>query len=518
MSRQALYRKYRSRALDEVVGQSHVTDILAAQIAKQQFSHAYLLTGPRGIGKTSVARIIAYAANNLPYNAETLDIIEIDAASNNGVDDVRDLREKVNIAPVSAPYKIYIIDEVHMLSSAAFNALLKTLEEPPAHVIFILATTEVQKLPATILSRVQRFHFRPVAPESVAKHLQSLAKQEKIKIDDDALLLIAKRGGGSFRDSIGLLDQLSGFNENITRASVEEILGLPPDEIISQIVDGIQTHNSPLVVATLNQMKNEGISPSIIVEQLVVKLNELAPEKPKLYDLIERLIEVPKSANPEIKLIAILASVSAKNVNVAQSTAAPMMIEAPLATIKKAQRDDKEAERLAERISQNIAKETAKSVYYSEPDPESMRLESASTQTIFPEKQATSEVILKTASREKKAQSTASENVDAKKMPSQIVWHEIVDEVRKLNPPLAGVVSKANIDYEKSILTMYFQYKIHRTKMDDPKYKSILVTAFRNLYNAAPEIVIAKTAKTAENSENATVANVAAIMGGGEMV
>jgi len=160
----ALYRKYRSKSLDEVIGQNHVTDILGRAIKQGRISHAYLLTGPRGVGKTSIARILAHEINKIPYDDDTtnLDIIEIDAASNNGVEDVRDLREKVQIAPVAALKKIYIIDEVHMLSKAAFNALLKTLEEPPEHVVFILATTDVDKLPATIVSRTQRFSFRAI--------------------------------------------------------------------------------------------------------------------------------------------------------------------------------------------------------------------------------------------------------------------------------------------------------------------------------------------------------------------
>ena len=173
---QALYRKYRSKSLDEIVGQSHITDMLRRAIASGRVSHAYLLTGPRGVGKTSIARILAHEINHLPYTDESshLDIIEIDAASHTSVEDVRDLRDKVQIAPTSADKKVYIIDEVHMLSKSAFNALLKTLEEPPAHVIFILATTDADKLPATILSRVQRFNFRAISPEDTLAYIYAV--------------------------------------------------------------------------------------------------------------------------------------------------------------------------------------------------------------------------------------------------------------------------------------------------------------------------------------------------------
>src|SRR6185312_9176361 len=168
---QALYRKYRSKSFDDVVGQDHITKTLKNALSSGRISHAYLFTGPRGVGKTSVARILAHEVNDLSYNDESvhLDIIEIDAASNRRIDEIRDLREKVNIAPAAAKYKVYIIDEVHMLTREAFNALLKTLEEPPAHVIFILATTEAHKLPETIISRTQRFEFKPIGARQMVK-------------------------------------------------------------------------------------------------------------------------------------------------------------------------------------------------------------------------------------------------------------------------------------------------------------------------------------------------------------
>jgi DNA polymerase-3 subunit gamma/tau len=196
---QALYRKYRSRSLDEIVGQQPVTVALKNALKSGNISHAYLFTGPRGTGKTSIARILAFEINKIKYDSDNLpiDIIEIDAASNRKIEEIRDLREKVHIAPVIAKYKVYIIDEVHMLTREAFNALLKTLEEPPQHVIFILATTDAHKLPETIISRTQRYTFQLASRSEVSKHLKSISEKESIAIDSKALDLIGTPITGS---------------------------------------------------------------------------------------------------------------------------------------------------------------------------------------------------------------------------------------------------------------------------------------------------------------------------------
>lgn len=306
---QALYRKYRSKSLDEVVGQSHITDLLGRALAADKISHAYLLTGPRGVGKTSIARILAHEINHLPYSDESthLDIIEIDAASNNGVEDVRDLRERVQLAPVSASKKVYIIDEVHMLSKAAFNALLKTLEEPPSHVVFILATTDADKLPATILSRVQRYNFKPITVADARVHLRKIANLEKIKIDDDALELIAEHGSGSFRDSIGLLDQLQNISSGeISRQDVENLVGLAPQSIIDQILVAYTTGDVPQIVSLVDESDAHGTPAPLLCEQLVRHLRRSIATKPEFLPLLDSLLDVGRSAWPHIKLLTAL--------------------------------------------------------------------------------------------------------------------------------------------------------------------------------------------------------------------
>lgn len=269
---QVLYRKYRPKVFSDVYGQEHVTKTLLNEIKENRVSHAYLFTGSRGTGKTTCAKILAKAVNcensqdGEPCgecevcrgidSGSLFDVVEIDAASNNSVNDIRDLREEVNYTPTRCKYRVYIIDEVHMLSPGAFNALLKTLEEPPAHVIFILATTEVHKLPATILSRCQRFDFKRIKPEIMSLRLKEVADKEGISIDDDAAMLISRIADGGLRDGLSILDQCAGKSKKVTASVVSDAAGLAGREALYDLSDAVFSKNSAKALDTIASLYN----------------------------------------------------------------------------------------------------------------------------------------------------------------------------------------------------------------------------------------------------------------------
>ena len=289
---QALYRKYRPKEWNEVVGQDHVVTTLKNAIAADRVVHAYLFAGSRGTGKTTLARLLAKAVNCTnpdpamrPDNEcdlckavnenRFLDLIEIDAASNTSVDDVRDLRDKINFSPSQGKYKIYIIDEIHMLSTAAFNALLKTLEEPPPHAIFVLATTEIHKIPATVLSRCQRHEFRRVPVDEIVKQLKLIIKAEKIQADDDALIQIARQSAGGMRDAISLLDQLSSTGNKLTLVLTQTVLGTATSQTVLEIISSIMDHDPAHGLETMHQALDSGADPRSLARQLVEYLRGL---------------------------------------------------------------------------------------------------------------------------------------------------------------------------------------------------------------------------------------------------
>lgn len=288
---QVLYRKYRPRFFADVIGQPQVTETLRNELRSNRIAHAYLFTGSRGTGKTTCSKILAKAVNCLsPHDGDPcgeceickgiddgsiLDVVEIDAASNNGVDDIRTLREEVVFTPANTKYRVYIIDEVHMLSIEAFNALLKTLEEPPGHVVFILATTEVHKLPATILSRCQRFDFHRIPPKEIAGRLTAVCAQEGIEIDDNAALLIAGIADGAMRDALSLLDQCVGRASHITEEIVRQTAGLADKSHLIALTDAFEKRNAAAAISIIDELYRSSKDMARLGEELTSHFREL---------------------------------------------------------------------------------------------------------------------------------------------------------------------------------------------------------------------------------------------------
>lgn len=498
----ALYRKYRPTTLDQVVGQPQVTDILAASAAANSFAHAYLFTGQRGTGKTTVARILAHLINGLNYddniNSDNVDIIEIDAASNNGVDDVREIRDSVQLAPMSCSHKVYIIDEFHMLSKPAFNALLKTIEEPPEYVVFILATTELQKVPATILSRVQRFHFKPLPAELLTSHLRSIADQEKIKVDDDALLLIAKSGGGSVRDSITLLDQLSG-GDKITVAMVNSVLGLVSSDQVDQLIDAAIAGDYAGVINDVDGIIADGTSPTALAEQLIKRLGERAitDQRPDFYTMIGSLLDVAKSGMPDAKLLSVLIGFnltgSAKS-NTSESKAQPPQRSPKPEKIATSKPADKAID--AEQISP-AKSDSPKST-------DAVKADNITTIKSASQTKPTNSGDVNVA--ENNSTDTQSTGLAIK----DFVWDDVLlQTINQDRPSAHSLLEKCDYRYDpdNNTLTLFFGKPFHRKRAKSQNFNDELAATLKELYDTVPIIEISDELAPAD-SDVAAVLNV----------
>ncbi|HUC95533.1 MAG TPA: DNA polymerase III subunit gamma/tau [Candidatus Saccharimonadia bacterium] len=468
---EALYRKYRSKTLDEVVGQDHITTTLKNAIKNKNISHAYLLSGPRGVGKTSVARIIAHEINNFKYNGDDnyLDIIEIDAASNSGVENIRQLVDRVNLSPAMGKYKVFIIDEVHMLSKPAFNALLKTLEEPPEYIVFILATTETHKVPETILSRTQQFSFRPISNVKIIDQLKMISKAEEIKINDDALRFIAEYGGGSFRESIGLLDQASNLNKTITLEQLELIVGSAPKKIIDDMVCALEEKSIKSFRITMQSINDNGYAIDNIAKQLISALKDKIIEQDEKIEvkdnlkLIDALLKLASSSDPSVALEITVYSYIFNN-------------EREPAPIKEIHEEEKPTQT----ISKNHPKLESKEQF-----------------------------------RRKKI-----------KVDTTDLWPKVIDEIRAQYPTLYSIAKMTVANFEDNNLTLKTKFAFHQRSLNDVKNRQIIESILKKITNVKFNIEIVVdgsiTTKTEENildvNSEEDIKTISNIFGGVEVI
>lgn len=457
----SLYRTYRSRSFDEIIGQDHITTVLKNTIKSGSISHAYLLSGPRGVGKTSMARILAHAVNEINYEGENLnlDIIEIDAASNRRIDEVREIRERVHIAPVAGKYKVYIIDEVHMLTKEAFNALLKTLEEPPAHAIFILATTESHKIPETILSRCIKLTFRPIDSKLLSKHLKNIAKKEKINITDSAVDIIAKHGKGSFRDAISLLEQVKFISDKIDENDVNMMLGMISDELLKELTSKIESKDLIGLRSVLESAYEKGANESILSSQISDKFRNLlisgksSIPKHQLLLTLKNLLNVAGSSNPRIELELCLSEL--------------LINDLP--------------------VSQNITTEIL--------DKKIAKLEIKRPKIEFNDKPI----------------------AVSSKIINDDIWTQFLDALKKQNNTLYGIARIAEVKNNNDMLELSFKFAFHYKQINDPKNKQIFAEILSKITKNPPKIVITHQNQK-EKPVESSLKNLSNIFGGHEVL
>jgi DNA polymerase-3 subunit gamma/tau len=477
---QALYRKYRSGNFSEVIGQEHVVKTLVSAINSGKLTHAYLFTGPRGVGKTSVARLLARALNctgaNKPCNQcanclaainSSLDVVEMDAASNRSIDSIRDLRDKVNLAPSQGKFKVYIIDEVHMLTSEAFNALLKTLEEPPAHAVFIMATTEAHKIPETIISRTQRFSFKPINITDITNHLGAIAQQEGIQIEPGALSIIASASRGGFRDAISMLDQLaasgiSPVTEDVARA----LLGYSAAEEIIALSRSIAAGDAKTALEVVARLEASGAQPAQVAIQLTelwravltttagatpapnAAVKDLAatvtPRQAAVY--LEALIEVTRSHWPQLALEATVVKLAAPAPPPAPAPAANSVTSAPAARPAK----------------------TPRAVASQAPTPPA----------------AADAAISDTAA-------SASESAPAQTLKPEL-WPKVVVLIMAENNSLAALLKMYAVDFSDGEVTIKPRFNFHRDLFMKPMNRTTIEAAAAKVYGR-PVKVSART-------------------------
>lgn len=522
MSSRALYRKYRSKSLAEVVGQKHIVQVLDTAIRNNKISHAYLFTGPRGVGKTSIARIFAHQINQIDYKEEAtnLDIIEIDAASNSGVDDMRDLKDKIGSAPASLKYKVYIIDEVHMLSGASFAALLKTIEEPPSHAVFVLATTDAHKVPSTIMSRVQKFYFKPIDVLEIVKHLKSICKAEKIDITDDALSLIAESSEGSMRDALSLLDQVASGTNKVSLEAVEASLGLSDKASIAKLADNVLNGDLNSIPKSLNKIIENGADPRALGLQIYQNLKSQLTTYPD-FTILSELLTIGSISKPILGIEIVLLKLASK-LNESKDLSAkpqdpltaqpkaPSALELPKTEVITVPSKDISAKKGRE---QNSLKKKTKSIKVE------TKLEAKQTNEPPKEPDLTEQ------------EDTTSKKITLRSLSED--WASILEAVSKKSPSLKAVLkpSSQKLIEKNYELTINLAYKMHLKMVQESKNKKLFTDSFAECGLSLPKVEFSVSEKKAskkspqnvgehnnDQSNTADLSDIISLMGGGETV
>ncbi len=501
---QALYRRYRPQKLVDVVGQTQIKKTLSAQLYSGKMNHAYLFTGSRGIGKTTIARVLAKAINCEKSDGKTfadpcnkcdacmsfqegtsLDLIEIDAASNRGIDDIRDLREKVKLAPSSSRYKVYIIDEVHMLTTEAFNALLKTLEEPPAHVVFILATTEPHKLPATIISRCQRFDFQKPTIEEITELLERISKEEKVKIEKEGLEAIAESAEGAFRDAVTTLDKVLtsiSSKDKITQTQIRELLSITEKESITEFLNKVSQKKAKAAIEWLNEYINQGGNPHLVIKASLDALRDVLLENVGVKGKTAPLINIaPKHITKLIRLL-ITADNEIKTSSIPQLPLEMAIVEYAL--------DDQGLQNEEESNSKN-EKDTEKKAKTNKKE----------------EKEILEENNLKEEIKQEEDLQNETQIVNLSLDNIQNKWVDFLEKVKPLNHSLELLLKSCKLhQFDGKYLTLETNYRFHKELLETTKTRRSIESIAHEVFSAAVMMrYIVNEKKNSKKEENLNV-------------
>jgi DNA polymerase-3 subunit gamma/tau len=519
-----LYRKYRSQDFDQLIGQEHISSILKNAVAQGQIGHAYLFYGPRGLGKTSTARILAKAVNCLKpkkngnpcgkcevctsvQEGKFLDLIEIDAASNRGIDQIRELKEKIEFSPTEGKYKVYIVDEVHMLTKEAFNALLKTLEEPPEHAIFILCTTEVHKVPPTILSRCQRFDFRLGTRKEITKLLTDVVKEEKVKVADKALELMVDNARGSYRDALSLLDvvvsgqQDSKNPKEITEEEVRYVLGLPDSTMAYFFLEKIVTGDNEKALDLVEELSQKGVNLEQFVKFCLTVLQKILVEKMKGNSEIdeEYSFAMDLSRSQILKLINLFITAERS----LKDTVIPTL---PLEILVADSIEIFESEDKEDSVSQSDDSGSSGGIT-------GPRLRS----------QARSSGVKRSPGKSKKSSKSSKKSsltMDIKQLNKK--WSKVLKELKPFNSHLYAFVGRSKVlSLKNGVLKLAVAFDFHKDRIEAPKSRDAIAKVFEKVFGEPVKLeceVDSKIKRKEKNSDTIVMDEAGEVQGGVEII